>query len=290
MEINQRAYPHPVLSHFGDDITDSVFQGVVEAKTSKSSYVFNATFKTNNDDLVALVDQKKAEYAVHVECNSTRYRNIFSSNSEKFSFEVPANMIDGRVQICSLILASKPIPKYKNTNFHPDYGKLTFNIRKGDTLAVGHDRTFTADKKVDPLRRVASIFSIVQDDNPTAKAMDIDSSGPKVLIKLSQENFASYLALKHEATYRPVLNAAIVLPALVAVIEIIRNSDADGFETISELRWFLVISRKLRDMGIDIEKDRAFVDSSVKLAHDLLGEPLTSALTGLKSFTDTDDE
>ncbi len=145
MEINPRAYPHPVLSHFGDDITDFVFQGVVEAKTSKSSYVFNATFKTNNDDLVALVDQKKAEYAVHVECNSSRYRNILSSNSEKFSFEVPANMIDVRVQICSLILASKPSPKYKNTNFHPDYGKLTFNIRKGDTLAVGHDRTFTAD-------------------------------------------------------------------------------------------------------------------------------------------------
>ena len=289
MEISSRAYPHPVLSHFGDDITDSVFQGVVEGKTSKTSYVFNATFKTNNGDLLALVDQKKAEYAVHVECNSTRFRKIFTSNTEKFSFEVPAHMIDGKVQICSLILAAKPIAKYKNSNFHPDYGKTAFNVRKGDTLAVGHDRTFTADKKTDPLRKVASIFSIVEDKNPEAKPMDIDASGPKVLIKLSKENFDSYLVLKHEAAYRPVLNSSIVLPALVSVIEQVRAAGAEGLEAISELRWFIVISRRLRDQGIDIEKAETFVDSSLKVAHALLGEPLTSALNGLKSITDNEE-
>ena len=112
----------------------------------------------------------------------------------------------GRFKSVPSDLAAKPIAKYKNSNFHPDYGKLTFNVRKGDTLAVGHDRTFTADKKTDPLRKVASIFSIVQDDRPEAKPMDIDSSGSKVLIKLSKENFDSYMVLKHEAAYRPVLN------------------------------------------------------------------------------------
>ncbi len=289
MEISSRAYPHPVLSHFGDDITDSVFQGVVEGKTSKTSYVFNATFKTNNDDLLTLVEQKKAEYAVHVECNSTRFRQIFTSNTEKFTFEVPAHMIDGKVQICSLILAAKPLSKYKNSNFHPDYGKLTFNVRKGDTLAVGHDRTFTADKKTDPLRKVASIFSIVQDEKPDAKPMDIDTGNSKVLIKLSKENFDSYMVLKHTAEYRPVLNSSIVLPALVSVIEQVRSAGPEGLEAMSELRWFIVVSRRLRDQGIDVEKAETFVDSSLKVAHALLGEPLTSALNGLKSITDIDE-
>ena len=40
-------------------------------------------------------------------------------------------MIDGKVQIFSLILAAKAIPKYKNSNSHPDYGKLTLNIPIG---------------------------------------------------------------------------------------------------------------------------------------------------------------
>jgi hypothetical protein len=290
MEISARAYPHPVLSHFGDDIVDSVFQGVVEGKGSKNSYIFNATFKTNNDDLLELVQQKKAIYAVHVECNSTRYRTMFTSDQEKFTFEIPANVIDGKVQLCSLILAARGIPKYKNSHFHPDYGKLTFAVSKGDTLAVGHDRTFTADKKNDPLRRVASIFSIVQDDKPDAKALDIDPSNAKVVIKLSKENFDSYMILKHDAAYRPVLNSAIVLPALVDVIDRVRlAASGQALEAYSELRWFIVISRRLRDLGIDVYKSDSFVDSSVKIAHDLLGEPLTSALNGLKGISDNDE-
>ncbi len=290
MEINARAYPHPVLSHFGDDIINSVFQGVVEGKGSKNSYIFNATFKTNNDDLLTLVQQKNAMYAVHVECNSTRYRTIFFSGEEKFTFEIPAYLIDGKVQLCSLIVAAKPLPKYVNSHFHPDYGKLAFAVRKGDTLAVGHDRTFTADKKNDPLRRVASIFSIVQNDKSDATAIDIDPSNAKVVIKLSKENFDSYMILKHDVAYRPVLNSAIVLPALVDVIDRVRFAPSEqALESYSESRWFIVISRRLRDLGVDVYKSDSFVDSSVKIAHKLLGEPLTSALNGLKGISDNDE-
>src|SRR5215467_8753578 len=105
MQINPRSYPHPVLTHFGDDIVNSVFQGVVSGRGTKHAYIFNAEFKTNNADLVTLVEQKKAFYAVHVECNTTRYRNIFKSPDEKFSFEIPAVMLDGKVELCSFILA-----------------------------------------------------------------------------------------------------------------------------------------------------------------------------------------
>src|ERR1700761_1808486 len=223
MQINPRAYPHPVLAHWGDDIMNSMFQGVVTGKGAKNAYVFEAVFKTNNADLLTVVVRKKAMYAVHVECTSTRYRNLFKSQEERFSFEISSNLIDGRVDVCSFILASKPIDKYKNAGFHPDYGKAAFRVSRGDTLAVAHDQIIEATKKQDPLRKVSSIFSVVQSDDENATAMDINTGGPKVVVTLSKTNFESYLNLRHSAAYHPVLVGSIIVPALVEVLERLRR-------------------------------------------------------------------
>src|ERR1700683_511029 len=107
MQVKPRSYPHPVLAHFSDDIVNSVFQPVVTVKANKNAYSFDATFKTNNVDLLQLIEQKKAAYAVHIECTQTRYRNIFKSETEKFSFEVDAGVLDGNVEVTSFILATK---------------------------------------------------------------------------------------------------------------------------------------------------------------------------------------
>jgi hypothetical protein len=147
MQVKPRSYPHPVLSHFGDDIVGSIFQPVVKVEVTKNAYQLSAVFKTNNDDLIELVKSKKAFYAVHVECLQTRYREIFTTATDTLVFEVPSGQIEGRVEVCSFILAAQPIKSYRNSGFHDDYAKLSFTVRKGDTLAVGQDREFTAEKK-----------------------------------------------------------------------------------------------------------------------------------------------
>jgi len=291
MLINPRAYPHPVLTHWGDDILNSNFQGVVSGKGIKNAYVFDAVFKTNNADLLALIDQKKAMYAVHVECISTRYRNLFKSTVEKFSFEIGASLIDGKVEVCAFVLASKSLDKYKNANFHPDYGKSSFRVSKGDTLAVAPDQIIEATKKNDPLRRVSSIFSIVPNDDPNATGMDIDTGGPKVVIRLSKPNFDSYLSLRYSTAYHPVLIGSIVVPALVEVLDRIRHAAQDGgLDAYSDFRWYMVIDRRLREMNIKLEEDpESFTDSSLKVAHEILGQPLALSLSGLKGMSEDDE-
>jgi hypothetical protein len=291
MQINPRAYPHPVLAHWGDDITNSTFQGVVSGKGLKNAYLFDAVFKTNNTDLITLVEQKQAIYAVHVECISTRYRNLFRSSAEKFSFEIPAGLIDGKVDVCSFVLASEPIDKYKNANFHPDYGKAVFRVSKGDTLAVAPDQIIEATKKNDPLRKVSSIFSIVPNEDPEATGMDINTQGPKVVVKLSKPNFEAYVSLRHSTAYHPVLIGSIVVPALVEVLDRIRHAAHDEqLENYSDYRWFMVIDRKLREKKIRLLEDpESFNDSSLKVAHELLGQPLSLSLNGLKAMTEDDE-
>lgn len=283
MQVKPRSYPHPVLAHFTDDIANSVFQPVVTVKGNKNAYVFDAVFKTNNADLLQLIEQKKARYAVHVECTQTRYRDIFRSDNEKFSFEVPAGLLDGRVEVTSFILASKALDKYRNECFHPDYAKLAFRVRKGDTLAVGHDREFTAEKKSDPLRKVPSIFSIVPSDEADATGMDIDTTGPKVRVTLSRPNYDAYATLKSDQSLHPMLSAAVIVPALVTVIDEIRRAGAEnGIDGYKDRRWFLVVARRLREIGIDPENPDTFLESSLRIAHEMLGQPLSASLEGLK--------
>jgi hypothetical protein len=288
MQINPRAYPHPVLAHWGDDILNSNFQGVVSGKGARNAYVFDAVFKTNNVDLLALIERNKAMYAVHVECTSTRYRNLFKSAAEKFSFEIGASLIDGKVEVCALIIAAKPVEKYKNADFHPDYGKSVFSVSRGDTLAVAQDQIIEATKKHDPLRKVSSIFSIVPNDDPNATGMDIETGGQKVVIRLSKPNFDSYLTLRHSTAYHPMLIGSIIVPALVDTLERLRRAAHESaLDSYSDFRWYMVIERKLRQMNIRLEEDpESFADSSLKIAHEMLGQPLALSLSGLKAMTE----
>ena len=285
MQIKPRSYPHPVLAHFTDDIVDSVFQPVVTVKPNKNAYVFDAVFKTNNAGLLKLVEQDDARYAVHVECPQTRYRNIFKSTKEAFSFDIAAGQLDGRVEVTSFILAAKSIDKYGNDGFHDDYAKLVFGVRKGDTLAVGHDREFTADKKRDPLRNVPSIFSIVPSDAEDATGMDVTFDGPKVRVTLSRANFDAYTSLKSDKSLHAMLATAVVLPALVTVIDEVRHAAATGsVDMFGDRRWFTVLSRALRKINIDPADGDTFVDTSLRIAHELVGQPLSASLAGLKGI------
>jgi hypothetical protein len=110
-----------------------------------------------------------------------------------------------------------------------------------------------------------------------------------VVIKLSKPNFDAYIGLRNAPAYHPVLASTIVVPALVDIIDRIRRVAITGdLDSYSELRWFIVVTRKLRDFKINPEDPDSF-DSSLKIAHMLLGEPLSLSLTGLKGIAEDDE-
>ena len=226
MQVKPRSYPHPVLSYFNDDIVGSQFQSTVAVKGTKTAYVLNVTMKTSNHGLADMIEAGKAQYAVHIECALTRYRALFTGRTEGFHFEIPSSAIDGRVEVCSFILALDELPAYANAGFHPDYHSLSFSVRKGDTLAVAPDQAFVAEKKTDPLRKIPSIFVVVPNEAEDAPAMDIDADGHKVRVSLAIPNYEAYTYLRQVQPLRSTLNSMIIIPALGAVLEGIRHAAA----------------------------------------------------------------
>jgi hypothetical protein len=293
MQVRPRAYPHPVLSTFSDDIVGSAIQSTIVVRGNKTSYLFDVTIKTGNRDLEKLISARSAKYAVHVECATTRYRGLFPSIDERFSFEIPAHLIDGRVELCSFILANDRLPKYRNAGFHKDYGAMTFVVQKADTLAVAGDQVFSADKDIDPLKRIPSIFSIVPNEDDDPPPIDINTSGAKIVISLSPQNYKTYAFLRLSQPMHAVLNSMIIIPALVAVLDDVRRAagNPDELTTFESRRWYRTMVRRLRDLGVNPADADAFeLQSSVSLAHRLVGNPVSESLTTLKGLEEMDDE
>lgn len=285
MQIKYRQYPHPVLSYFSDDLINCAFQSTIKTSITQTTYKFDVIFKTSSKGLLDLIKMHKAHYAIHIECPSTRFRKIYPTSNEIFSFEIPADFLDGKVQICAFITASDGISNYKNSDFNPDYGEISFKINKGDVLAVDRDRLFYAEKQIDPLKRIPSIFTVIQNNNENPPPFDIELSGNKVAILLSPENFRSYKFTSMVQDLQSTLATMLILPALAALVETIRIEGAKNQEMdFEDRRWYRVLNKKLKNIGIDVSDPNSFIDSSIVIAQKLIGDPLAASLKTLEAY------
>jgi hypothetical protein len=291
MKVKPKYYPHPVLQKGSDDFVDCEFNVSIEPKAEQNNYYFTVTAETTSKDMEELIEKGSAYYSIHIECKNTRFRKIIKFTEKNYSFKIPASSLDGKVEICSFIIAASNIENYTNENFHPDYDGISFKVYKGDILAIGDEFSFSADKEIDPLIKVPSIFNIIRDDSRNVP-IDIDASTDKINIVLSKDNFEKYGILKSlQKDYNnltALISSLLIVPAIVLVLENIkvRLESTDDAETLLEEleethRWFRVLKSKLEDLGINIKEPNAFTESTLTIAQKLVGDPLTQ---GLKFF------
>lgn len=280
MLISPRQFPHPVLSFFSDDFIDCEYQCAVKTSTTGTTFNFDVVAITSSKDLNHLLSNGKACHAIHVDCSSTRYREAFKSNMKKFSFHVDSKYINGRVQVSRFIVAEQDIPEYSNTNFHGDYNGVSFNIKKGDILALNETFTFDADKEIDPLKSIPSIFSVRVNKVENPPPIDIELSN-KINVYLSESNYRKFKMLNQIQSLRPVVSQFILIPALVMVLDTLKNSQSIDLLQLEDLRWYRVLQKKLVEYGVDIS-DGTWPESSVILSQKLIGEPITKSLEAIE--------
>ena len=284
MKITYRSYPHPVLSHFSDDLIECAFQATVTVDTTRTFYKLQIATVLSNRDLKQLINSGQAEYALHIESGATRYRRFVTSGEPEFAFDVPTSAVEGVVDVCVLIVARDDIPDYRNGKFHPDYEDRGFAVSKGDVLAVAEDRTFLADNERDQLRRIPSIFEVARTTDRDANAMDIDLMGNKIAIQLRSADYDRYCALVPASDLEPVLASVVAIPVLVEVLEtMITSTDAD--QDYGNYRWYRVLKSKLTSEGVDFSSGEYPV-STVAMIQKLLDSPVSSALTAVKTMAE----
>ena len=111
--------------------------------------------------------------------------------------------------------------------------------------------------------------------------MDVDlDNDNKIKIQLGDEMYRYFVQLQGQDKL-PVIHSMIVLPALVYVIDQIKDFSIRG--TYEDYYWYRCIAKQLEILNINIDSSAFESKSSLVIAQELLKFPIKNALFNLTS-------
>ena len=284
MKVRYRHFPHPVLAPFSDDFNKGFFNSDIDVEISKNNYNIVADLNLSNYDLESFIGKEEAKFGIHLECSFTQFRMLKKSTNEKINFSVPAELLDGEVEVSSFIFADKNIDNYNCDSFNSLFKQYNFSVNKGDVLAFGGQFNFTAEKDFDSLKNIPSIFEVQSNDNENPPALDVSLNSEKIMIFLPPESFEQYKRIKENQYLQSSYAAILAVPILTQIIEDIKEGGPDLISQYKSWRWFRVLLNKLKEKNIDLENGEEISDNSVALAQEIIGRPAEKAFKDLEQL------
>lgn len=286
MDIRHRLYPYPVLSSMTDDYIKSKFSVDLNVTKGIREICFSINFQLENAEIEQLINDGLAEYVVHIECPYTSFRTVLKTDEETISVDIPEHKLNGKVTVCTFIVAKKDIIDYHNSLFNEDYEDEKFTLYRGNVVAVGGQVNIEITKEIEELSKIPSIFTICRCAEDVDDCMKVDITGEKIAITLCNTSFGNYKMLSDMPTMLPVLHSMLIVPALIYTFETLKKEGIGDFE---DLRWFKSIKRTLRKNDIIFNEELLDNVPSYELAQKSLDLPIDRALNMLV-LQDTSDE
>lgn len=261
MKIAPRQFPHPVLSPASDDV-DAAFEVKAQARKEpdgRIKVIFAA--QLSSPGLRRLIDSGQAVFAVHAECSRTRFRRLFQArpghaegagglNSPvEFAAEFPAGSVRLAVELTPLVIAACDIPEFRLPGeFHPDYEDRAFPVRKGDFLAW-HDTFYLRPEDLEPARPASSVISVRQNFEQDAPPLSVAAEEQHVVILLRPDAYQLFTELRADPAMQGLVSALVTIPAVTAVLQLLREDD-EGGESYGT-RWRRALESRLRSLGYE---------------------------------------
>ena len=276
MRLSERSFPHPVVGN-RDDVPGAAFQASVDMTTDKEAIYLDVTINCSSTTISDLVKKKDAQFVMHVECSNTLYRKAFEFDKANYRVQIPTNNLNDVVEVNVFARACRSISGYHVDAAHEDYGNMTFDVDKGDILAVADGNLFYLDAPFDALSPIGSIMEIQPSHEEGDQPMRVEYGGPKIVIYLSKRDFSDYNLLK-SLEISAVLTTTIVLPVLIEAID---QARADNDE---DLRWVRALNRRIDALELNIK------DESLELAQKILEFPVRRTLGTARMITLAENE
>lgn len=252
----------------------------LEEDIELSNLEFNVDFQLKNEKLSMLIQEEKAIFALHLECASTMKRLLFTTTKKQDCFEVNTEDLNKSVDINFLILANTDIFDYTNIEVDPFSEGFSFELVKGDLLAIGPPETLDIEKE--PIIERDSIFEIMPISNKKAKPLMVELNSNKIGIYIPKKNFET-MSFLHESTLSKadtVLVAIYYTPAMVEALYYVRDiyneNDETEIDAIRDMSWFRSIRARLHHIGVDIEQLPD--DNIIGIVHEMLEDPNQKAM------------
>ena len=277
MRPNNGLSPFPILAAFRDD-----YQGVqiavdIDAHLTTEILTLKVNFKVDEPSLLELIRRGDACYAVHIECGPTSYRRVFTGSNPHFEEVVSANVLANNFDVCTFVVAVRDFSNYTSEYFHPDYSDCTFDIYRGNILAIGESVNvlISGDDGTPP-----SLIKIAQGNERQDANIQVNTDGDQyIVVSLEPSLYNLYLQMG-EGVYGETVFSLILLPVLEQVLSqmALDQSDEDKY-------WFRRIEKLLEanDISLSDIAEGSSKYSPLSVAQKVFEGPVLRSMKGLLS-------
>ena len=282
------SYPYPVLTSYGDDVIPSLSTNNVTASVSndeKNDYILSATCDLKDSTLVQLIAANSAEFMMEIDCKNSFYRRCIRQPDNIFTVNLPRKTMTGRTTFNIFVVAKENF-KYTSPNFHPDYDGQSFDIEKGDVLAIFDPFFYDFDISYSKLKAYSSIMSIRKSDDDGCSEIKYLFDSSKIIVVMPQKMFDAYNQFKMDPQYEAAMHASVVQNALLAALlqEDDWSSDSDDDPLWKRTIKYRVAHEEQFD-GLNLDDK----DNMVAIAQKLLGNPVDRMFDDFKqNVSDTE--
>ena len=245
-----KAWPHPVLrpSEYGDDYLDSEFRALfdVSQNRSRTSVGVDVEFLLDDPDLLRLVSEGAAKYALLVKSPRTNFRDFVESSSGRISKTYSGGNLSGRVEFAPFLISMSRIPEFRADRWNPEFGEMTFDIDIGVVLAEDAPADYWIDTADESL--LGTIIGHKENKCLQDGRWEYQLAEDRIWILMSLADAERYLVARDGVDNRPeaqYLINGLYLPVLVAALNEV-DRDADSF---CDFRWFASLDHRLDELG-----------------------------------------
>ena len=277
--------PYPILASFHDDFQGSQIAVNIDVHMTTEKLTLKVDFKLDDPIMLDLIDANMARYAVHVECGSTSYRKVYRAKTPHFLEEIPSEQLANDFDVSTFIVAICDFASYKSESFHPDYSGCSFEIYRGNILAIGDCANIVISDDDDGMP--PSIIKIAQGNERQEASMQINTDGDKyIVVSLQPALYDLYLQMG-EGVYSETVFSLILLPVLADVLSQMAQdqSDADKY-------WFQSIEKVVEANGITLSDiaEGSSKYSPLAVAQRVFDEPVLRSLRSLSTQVEAYDD
>jgi len=276
---NRGSYPHPVID-VADDVSSSfdVINILVDSNQQDIEILYE--LRTDDPDIVALLDSGKAIHSLSWRCSSTisageMTPKEFARTPSGFRLRawLDQQLVKGDVIADVRIVCATDLKALSWTNQHSDYDNGSFDLQAGDVLADAGFFRFNVEKAYDPLLPpIGSCFKFVRSESVHKRIQVAFDGNDAVSVQIPAKTFDNFGLFSH----RPDLQISlVVLPALMETLSFIKNNRND--EPLDDKIWFVAIESLAEKCG-------GWDQTLLELAQKILESPIDTVIrSGLLS-------
>ena len=184
----------------------------------------HTNFEINNKGIQILLSKRILTYALEVQCVSTWFRKLYTIHENRV-IRLDPQMIHERVELIPCIVVATSIEGFTNEDFAEEYQDMKFDLNAGDIIGIGQKRTFDALYQNDIIKNGSSIVDVGGNDK--LKEIQCDFSQSTIKLTLPADQYENYRSCGYNRSKYKMLNAILIVPALVEAIGIIAADEKD---------------------------------------------------------------